>query len=199
MKIKYVGPKTLISTQGISFDKRKIDKFIYIETVLELIEAMDYDYVEERPHIYTTESRELVGEDILKRVKVYCPDITSVIVQAERDADAYVEADLDRTRNTTLLNAEDLRTLINNQMIMRDYTIQRYINKYIYYHVIKECIKRLRHKKIKYISATAHKTYFHVFNTIKKGLNQQKNAVDSELTFYVQNRELFIKLQVLSS
>ena len=199
MQIKYVGPKTLISTQGISFDKRKRDKFIYIDSVLQLIEAIDHDYVNTEPHVFTTESRQLIGEDIINRVKAYCPDIETIIAQAQEDAYAYVDEDMQRARSSTQLNDEEVRVLINNLTMMRDYTVQRYINKYTYYSVVKKCIECLRHSKIKYISAPAHKTYSHVFHTIKRGLRQQKNAVNSELTYHLENENLFIKLRVVSS
>lgn len=199
MQIKYVGPKTLISTQGISFDQRKRDKFIYIDSVLQLIQAIDHDYVGTEPHVYTTQSRQLIGADILNSIKEYCPDIEKIIAEAQQDAHAYLDEDLNRARSSTLLDDEEIRVLINNLTMMRDYTVQRYINKYTYYSVVKKCIERLRHSKIKYISAPAHKTYFHVFHTIKRGLRQQKNAVNSELTYHVENENLFIKLQVLGS
>ena len=199
MQIKYVGPKTLISTGGISFDKRKRDKFIYLDCVLQLIEAIDHDYVGAEPHLHTTESRQLIGDDLLERVRQYCPEVDAIITEAQNDAEAYMDDNLTRAENSAYMNDEEVRTLINNLMIMRDYTVQRYINKYTYYYVVKKFIERLRHSKIKYISAPAHKTYFHVFHTIKRGLRQQKNAVQSELTYHVENEHLFIKLNVLNS
>ena len=199
MKIKYAGPKTLISTSGISFDKRKRDKFIYLDCVLQLMEAIDHDYVGTDPHPHTTESRELIGEEILERVRQHCPDIETIITQARQDAEAYMENNLTRAENSPFLNDEEVRTLINNLNIMHEYTVQRFINKYTYYYIVKKFIERLRHSKIKYISAPAYKTYFHVFHTIKRGLRQQKNAVQSELIYHVENEHLFIKLNVLSS
>ena len=79
MQIKHVGPKTLVSTQGISFENKKKDKFIYLDSVLHLIQAIDHDYAQGEIHMYSTESSQLTSDDILNRVRQYCPDIETLI------------------------------------------------------------------------------------------------------------------------
>jgi len=199
MQIKYVGPKTLISSQGISFDKEKEDKFIYIDGILQLLEAIDYDYVGSKPHVYTAESRSLVGDNMLNRVKMYGSEVDDILEEAQKDVLAYLDAEIDRAKNSPFVDGEMLDSLLKNLSIMYDYRVQRFINKRIYYYLVKKFIERLRHHKLKYVSASAHKTYFHLFHTVKRGLMQQKNAINSELTYYVEQEALFIKLQVLGA
>ena len=198
MQIKYVGPKSLISTSGISFDKRKRDKFIYLDCVLQLMEAIDHDYEGTDPHLHTTESRQLIGEEILERVRQHCPDIETIITEAQRDAEAYMDENLTRVENSLYLNDEEVRTFINNLTLTRDYTVQRHINKSIYYYLVKKFIERLKHSRVKYISTPANKTYFHVFHTIQRSLRQEKAPVNSEVTFYKEGNGLYVKLQVMT-
>ena len=198
MQIKYVGPKTLVSTRGISFENKKRDKFIYLDSVLHLIQAIDHDYVKDEPHLYMTESRELNSDDIINRIRQYCPDVETIIEDAQQGADAYMDDNLMRAENSELLNDEEVRVLVNNLMLTRNYTVQRHINKSIYYYLVKKFIERLRHSRVKYISTPANKTYFHVFHTIQRSLRQEKAPVNSEVTFYKEGNELHVKLQVMT-
>jgi len=198
MQIKHVGPKTLVSTRGISFEHKKKDKFIYLDSVLQLIQAIDHDYVEGKNHIYTTESRQLTGDDILNRAKEYCPGVETVITEAKQDAEAYIDDNLMRAGNLKFLNDEEIRVLINNITLTRDYTIQRHINKRIYYYLVDKFINRLKHNRIAHISAPAHKTYFHVFHTIQRSLRQQKAPVNSRVSLHTEAENLFVKLHVIN-
>ncbi|MGB6020599.1 MAG: hypothetical protein WBF77_13485 [Sulfurimonadaceae bacterium] len=198
MQIRYVGPKTLISTRGISFENKKKDKFIYLESLLHLIQAIDHDYVGDKIYMYMAESRQLKSDDLINRVKQYCPDTETIITEAKKDAVAYIDDKLMRAGNSKFLNDEEIRVFINNITLMRDYTIQRHINKSIYYNLVKKFIERLRHNRIAHISAPAHKTYFHVFHTIQRSLRQQKAPVNSQVTFHKEGNNPFIKLHVIN-
>ena len=44
-KLEYVGPKPLISHRGIDFDKNQDDKFNVLPVLIELIKALDHDYL----------------------------------------------------------------------------------------------------------------------------------------------------------
>jgi len=48
MHISYVDPKPLISHRGISFDNNKEDKYVYMSIVLNLIDALNHDYIEDK-------------------------------------------------------------------------------------------------------------------------------------------------------
>lgn len=198
MQIKHVGPKTLISTQGVSFSTKKKDKYIYLSSLLQLIEAIDHDYVEDRVHTYMLDSRELTNDEIISAIKQYCPDFETIITKAKEAAEAYIEDKLTRAANSIHHNEEEIRVLINNITLMRDYTIQRHINKCIYYDVVNTFIDLLRHTNIAYISAPAQKTFFHVLHTVQRTLRQRKTPVNSQLTFHKEGEALFIKLHVVN-
>ena len=198
MQIKHVGPKTLVSTRGISFDEKKKDKFIYLDSVLQLIQAIDHKYEDGEIHMYRAESSGLESGDIIKRVKQYCPDIETIIAEAKEDDHAYTDNNLARAENSDFLNDEEIRVLVNNLTLTRDGTIQRHINKNVYYYLVNKFVERLKQSRIAYISAPAHKTYFHVFQPIQRSLRQQKAPVNSEVTLYTDDNDLFVKLQVIN-
>ena len=196
MQIEYVGPKTLISTHGVYFDNNKEDKFIYLNCILQLIQAIDHEYIDDKVHTYTADNRKLCDEAI-NAIKQYCPNAEAVIAQAKESADTYIDEELRRGRDSIMLNDEEIRVLINNIMLMRHYIIQRHINKSIYYYAVEKFIEHLRHARIDYISAPVHETFLHVFRTVQRSLLQQRSPLDSQLTFYQKDKNLLLKLDIM--
>ena len=45
MQLKYVGPKPMISEHGISFKDGKEDKYVYIQNAIEILHALNHEYV----------------------------------------------------------------------------------------------------------------------------------------------------------
>ncbi|MDA3947478.1 MAG: hypothetical protein PF439_12435 [Helicobacteraceae bacterium] len=197
MEIKYVGPKPLISTSGVSFDTEKSDKFIYFHALVQLINAIDHEYVEEQVYVYEVEGRMVKASEIAEMIRQCCPEISEVINEAKGDAGIYVDDTLNRAGRSLFLTKIDSHALASNLILMQDYTVQRYINKSIYYHLISKFIERLRHKKIAYISVPVHNTYFHVLNTVQRGLTQLKSPVTSKITFHTEGNESFVKLTIV--
>jgi hypothetical protein len=109
-----------------------------------------------------------------------------------------VEATLARARGSIVLNAEEIRALVNNINLMRDYNIQRHINKSLFYGVVQMFIDRMKQSRIAYMSAPMNTRYFHVFNTVQRCFYQQKSPVNSELAFHVEEGGLYVKLQVIN-
>ncbi len=196
MKLEYVGPRPLISKRGVSFDSNKEDKYIYLVGILQLMRAIDHEYDDQKIHIYTTESRTFTSDEIIKAINQYCSDMETVMIEANHSAEAYVDEKLRRAENSVCFNSEETHVLINNITLMRYYTIQRYVNKCIYYYVVKVFVNQLKHTGITYISLPANKTFLHVFRTIQRTLQQQKSPVASKLTFYNENGNFSVKLSM---
>ena len=57
MILKYVGPKPIISHTGIEFDNNKEDKYAYLNIVIQLIRALDHEYIENRIYKYEADTR----------------------------------------------------------------------------------------------------------------------------------------------
>ena len=114
MQIEYVGPKVLISPRGISFDSEKRDKYIYLNSLLQLMQAIDRDYIEEKIYTYTAESTQLGSGEIVTALRPYCRDIEARMAEAQKEGEAYVEETLHRARDSIVFNGEERRALINN-------------------------------------------------------------------------------------
>ncbi len=198
MQIKYVGPKPLISTGGVTFDTEKSDKFIYFHAILQLINAIDHEYVDDQVYVYEVEGRMVKASEIAESIRECCPQISEVIDKAKKEAGIYVDDTLNRAGHSLFLSKIDSHVLASNLILMQDYTVQRYINKQIYYFLIRKFIERLRHKKIAYISVPVHQTYFHVLNTVQRGLTQLKSPVTSNLTFYTEAQNSLVKLNIVN-
>ncbi|MBU1642115.1 hypothetical protein KKE54_02030 [bacterium] len=198
MQIEYVGPKVLISSRGISFDRKKRDKYIYLNSLLQLMQAIDREYVEDKIYTYTTARRQLGSRAIIDALRPYCHDIEALMAKAQYEGESYVEATLARARGSIVLNAEEIRALVNNINLMRDYNIQRHINKSLFYGVVQMFIDRMKQSRIAYMSAPMNTRYFHVFNTVQRCFYQQKSPVNSELAFHVEEGGLYVKLQVIN-
>ena len=68
MTIKYAGPKAIISHTGICFDTNKEDKYVYLDIALQLVEALDHDYLENKTYVHTLEKR-LSNDEIVTLLK----------------------------------------------------------------------------------------------------------------------------------
>lgn len=198
MQIKYVGPKPLISTGGVSFDTEKSDKFIYFHAILQLLNAIDHEYVDDQVYVYEVTGGMVKGSEIAESIRQCCPEVSAVINEAKADAGIYVDDTLKRAGHSLLLTKIDSHVLASNLILMQDYTVQRYINKQIYYFLIKKFIERLRHKKIAYIKVPLHNTYFHVLNTVQRGLTQLKSPVTSKITFHTEVKDSFVRLNIVN-
>lgn len=196
MEIKYVGPRALISSGGISFDSEKKDKFIYLYSFMQLIEATDHDYVEEKIYTYKAEAEPLKSDAIINALRPYCHDIETSMAKAQQSGESYVKEALVRARESVVLNDVEKRVLTNNIDLMHDYIVQRHLNKSVYYCVAQMFIDRLKHNRIDYISAPMNLSYFHIFNTLQRSLRQQKSPVNSKLSFHVESSELFVELKM---
>ncbi len=198
MEIKYVGPKPFISTGGITFDNEKSDKFIYFHSLIQLMQAIDHDYEEGRPYVYEVEARLIRGSDMSEMIMQCCPEVAAVAKEAKVKASLYVDENRKRAENSPFLCEIETQVLVNNLNLMQNYTVQRYVNKCTYYYMVERFIERLRHNKIAYISMPVHATYFHVLNTIQRGLRQQKSPVSSNLSFHSEGRETYVRLNIVN-
>ena len=196
MKLKYVGPKVLISKHGIDFDNNKEDKYVYLNIAMQLLEALDYEYIEDRVHTYNTDSRRLSDDEITANDKKYCPNADEFIEQAKEKAERYFDDELKRARKNKNLNDDERLALTNNIMIMREYMIQRAANKSVYYCIIKALAERLKKDNIDYVIAPMFQKFAHVFHSVQGVLRQQKTPIDSVMEIYEEAGKLLVKLDV---
>ena len=198
MKLKYVGPKPIISHTGIEFDNNKDDKFTYLNIIVQLLKAVDHDYIEDKTYTYQTDSKRLSLDEIIVELKKYCPNLNMMMNERSKIAEEEVEHDIKRATENNFLDHENKLILKNNIEIMKEYIIQRAINKTAYYCAIDALANILKKDHIDYIITPMFQKFAHVLHSVQGSLRKQKFPIDTKLDVYQENGKLLVKLKVLN-
>lgn len=196
MQIKFVGPKPLISATGIDFDNNKEDKHVYINIAVQLLKALDHEYLDDKRYSYDTNSSRLSDIELITEVRNYCPNLDDVAEERKKIVTQEVEHDLERAKENTILSEEAREVLIKNLNIMKEYQIQRAVNKAVYYCAVNALAEVVKRDHIDYIIAPMFQKFAHVFHSIQGVLNDQKFPIDTNIEIYEENGKLLTKLQV---
>lgn len=131
--LEYAGPKPHIFHTGIDFDQNKEDKYVYLHIVIELIKAVNHEYIEDRKYTYTTDSTQISARELMNELRLICPNLPELIKHENIDVEDEIKENLQRAHDSQTLTEEEKITLENNINIMHDYLVQRAINKSVYY------------------------------------------------------------------
>lgn len=196
MKIKFVGPKPLISSTGIDFDNNKEDKHVYINIAVQLLKALDHDFIDGKKYSYDTNNTRLSDDELMDEIRHYCPHVDRIAEEREAIVVEEVEHELTRAHENTILDASSQEALINNLKIMKSYQIQRAINKAVYYCAVNALAEIVKRDHIDFIVAPMFQKFAHVFHSIQGVLNEQKFPIDTNIEIYEEDGKLLTKLQV---
>ncbi|QOP42079.1 hypothetical protein [Sulfurimonas marina] len=198
MHIKYIGPKPLISHTGITFDRNKEDKFVYLNIAVQFIKAIDHEYYEDRKYIYNMSSPRLSNDQLEDEIKKCCKNYQQLVDHQEHCIEDEVHEELERARENLTLNSIEREVLENNIRIMHDYLIQRSINKAVYYCVIERLAELVKKDNLDYIVAPMFETFVHVLHSVEGVLAEQKFPIDTNLEIFEENSQLFVKLDIIN-
>ena len=81
---------------------------------------------------------------------------------------------------------------------MKEYIIQRAINKTAYYCAIDALANILKKDHIDYVIAPMFQKFAHVLHSVQGSLRKQKFPIDTKLDIYQENGKLLVKLKVLN-
>ena len=199
MTLKYVGPKPNISQHGISFDNNKEDKYVYLSIVLQLLNALNHEYYEDRVYFYDTNTSRVDDSTLLHDLKKYCPEIESIVDKRSHNVEDELQENIDRARKSSALSKEESEVLTKNIEIMHDYLIQRSINKSVYYCAITALADLLKKDNIDHIIAPMYQNFVHVFHSVQGVLQKDKFPIDTDLDIYREDSQLLVKLQVINT
>jgi len=80
---------------------------------------------------------------------------------------------------------------------MKEYRMQRAMNKMYYMHCIGDIVKVIHDKQIKLITAPFNKNFFHVLNTVKGALITGKRSLDAKIIEeFDKNHIMIVKLTI---
>jgi hypothetical protein len=199
VKLKYAGPKPIISHTGIEFDKNKEDKYVYLNIVVELLKALSHEYVENRTYIYKAETCVPSDDELYNELKKYCPNICSLMDKESHNIEDEIEHQIQRAHENRILSNDDKEVLEKNIEIMHDYLIQRSVNKSVYYCGINALAELLKKDHIDYIVAPMTEPFLHVFHSLQGSLEHQKVPMNSAIDIYKEDGVTLVKLQVITT
>lgn len=195
-KLKYAGPKALISKSGVSLDRKKEDKYSYLPFAVTLLEALDHDYGEQgQTFSYESKHRHTDGDTLLEKVRDYCPDIDDTVRKWVAKKEAEIANDIERARRSQACSEIERETYIRNLKLMHDYRLQRTINKSVYYAVLDALAAMIIHKRIRFLKAPFSRIHHHVFHSIEGAIRRQKSPLRTLLSVYREKEALTVLLE----
>ncbi|WP_419767055.1 hypothetical protein [Arcobacter sp.] len=182
MQLKYIGPKPIISEHGVSFKDGKEDKYVYIQTAIEILNAINHEYVQGIIYKYDAQITKPSDEEIENIIIGYKPELRKTIEKEITSYKQYLKEEIENSPiSHPLLNKDELMALQNNLKIMHEYRIQRSINKICYMHIIEIIADIIKEHKIKDISSPFNEKFWHVMQTIQGQLSNKRNYVDTQI------------------
>jgi len=194
MQLKYVGPKPIISEHGISFKDGKDDKYVYIQSALEVLHAINHEYDKGKIYKYDTEFKKLSDKEVEDSIIKYKPELKKTIEEKIKLYKKYLDKEIkDVAQNHPLLTSLELEALKNNFKIMHEYRVQRAINKIYYMHIVQIISDIIRKHTIKDITTPFNERFWHVMQTVQGDLALGKNSIKSSLK---ENQDSTLELTI---
>ncbi len=197
MTLKYVGPKVIISKNGVEFDNNKDDKYVYINIAIQLYKAFSHEYNDDEVYVYNTDAKRLNDSEIMKFISSSFPDYEEHIKKDKESADKYFEHEMQKVeKQKDILNSLEYEAWIKNIKLLKNYVLQRHFNKNIYYLLVgkvSECIKK---HSIRQIHLPMYQNFMHVAHSIQGALKETPNPKQSKIDIHEKNGKMFVNLDI---
>jgi len=180
LNVQYVGPRVEVSNHGVSYRKSKEDKYVYLLSALEILKNIDND--EERKKLYSQHSGNKAIDEVLQTVlKCHESGVEAKVEEEECQYEEKIQHEIERIRNLPHLTEIDKEVWIKNIELVKEYKMQRAVNKRCYIHCIHNIIEVIKHNNIKEITTPFNKNFFHVLNSICGALITGKPSLDAKV------------------
>ena len=199
MKLKYSGPKELISAHGISFKKGKDDKYTYIYPAFQIYNAIHHDYEKDIVYTHNIEGKRLNDQELLNKIISLKENMKESIMAELLEVDNYLEDEIKEVENHKEYSQEEQRVYKNNLIIMKKYRVQRETNKIVYKNLIEVIVDDIFEHKIKCINAPFNEKFWHILQSIQGELsNHHKRSIGSNLDIIHKDENITISLKINS-
>lgn len=197
MEVKYSGPRPVITEHGISFKNGKEDKYVYLMASLQILQAIDRSFEDKKSYSYDLQTKRLENDEMLEILKQYEPDIQKIAEDEMIEYSHKLDEEIESIDNRALLNPLEKQTLKNNLKLMKDYRIQRAVNKIYYMHTIKDIARIIKREQIKEIDAPFYEKFWHILQTIQGELEKGRSSVHTEIHIdRSASDQLWVKLTI---
>lgn len=199
MQVKYVGPKPLISETGISFDSQHDDRYTYLNIAVQLLQALDHHYFEEKTYYYAVDSQRLSDNEIVEGLKTYCSDLETMVQQSIDTEQSVIDSEIRRAKEKSNISEEAKEILLKNIEIMRNYRLQYATNETLYNCAVRSLAKQVRQEHIDYIVVPLFQRFAAVLHSVQDELSSQKVPLDSKMEIYEEDGKLMARMEVRNS
>ena len=197
MKLKYTGPKEIISPHGVSFKNGKDDKYVYIHPTLQIYKAIHHDYEKNKIYTLNLEGRRLNDDELLENILSLRENLKTEVEDSIYDIKTYLDEEIEQVEEHKDYNDEEKKVYKNNLIIMKNYRIQREMNKLIYNKLIQIVVDDIFEHKIKEINAPFNERYWHIFQTLQGELSHHEHrSIGSKLDILHDEDHLTISLKI---
>jgi hypothetical protein len=197
MNIKYAGPRPTISHHGIEFKEGKEDKYVYLIIGIQILTAIDKDYDENKSYSYDLDTKRVTDDEMISVMEKYEPNLD---IEITSEADKYAEhilEEIQKVKDNKILNSIEKEVWINNLDVMKEYRIQRAVNKIYYMHCINNIRNVIKREGIKEINTPFYEKYWHVLQTLQGVLEEGRDSVKTNLKVEPNdNSQMMAKLYI---
>jgi len=181
MRIEYAGPRPMISEHGVEFKEGKEDKYVYLMISIQILQAIDKDYEGHKSYSYDTKSTRFTNDEIHAILDSYSTTLEKDVENEEIFYAKKIEEEIDHIRERTNLKESEKQAWVNNLKIMKNYRIQRAVNKIYYMHSIALIRDIILRENIKEIDTPFYEKYWHVLQTIQGAVEEGRNSKHTKL------------------
>ena len=181
-RIEYVGPRVAISHRGIAYKKSKEDKYIYLMVALEILKDIDNDYDIKLFYSHDFKYKKLEERNVYSILKSYENTLEESIAEESEKYIQKIQHEIEYITQLPHLSETDKEVWIKNIQIMKEYRVQRAINKMYYMHCIQNIVHLIHDKKIKVITVPFDQCFFHVLNTLRGAIITGRPSLDAKVT-----------------
>mgnify|MGYP000564502188 CR=1 FL=1 len=196
MQIAYSGPKVLFSESGMTFDNNKEDKFVYLNIATQLHQALSHEHEPNQVYQYDTQSKRLDSDQIMAYFQTIFPDSQSLVAQAQKEAEEFVESEKHKVEVRSNLNEAASKAWQANIKLMQNYVKQRRFNKAIYYQIINSLANLVIKHNIAQINTPMYQNFVHVLHSLQGVLKGSRPSIDSTMEFYEDAGTLGVRLLI---
>lgn len=196
MKLKYAGPKPMISEHGISFKDGKEDKYVYLSIAIQILKAIDHDTATNGHYEYDSTAQRLDDEQMQEIIVSYHPHLETIMKQEIDGYLVHLDNEIEDVKKSPIFTPIEKEAYIGNLKIMKEYKIQRAKNKIFYMHAIDTIVEVIKARKIKKISTPFFEKFWHTLQTIQGHLATSKRGLKSDLKIVTNDDIMYAILTI---
>jgi len=197
MELKYVGAKPIVSQHGVTFDQNRPDKYTFINSAIELLEALNRDINDDEViELKSFKYEELNGKQLLEKLELYCKDIDEVFATREALTEELIDRYKSSVENNSNLTNDEKMAWLGNIRLMKDYYLQYITNENAYNAILNALADAITSKHIKEILFPIGRNYALVLGHLADTLIDHKPPVDAKMTFEDKDGEAIGKLSL---